>query len=380
MIVVLSAFITGFFRVSPAGANSPFYAEVLRVNTEQKQIKVSLMGSDRRKTVKYNDETLFYKKTRPQQQDFKAKPRDFKKGDTILVFSKNPVSPTPTAYEIWERRALLYKNGMIQTEVNLAGEITRADPGRRQYTITTFDQEKKRIKLGPSSRVIIDNRPGHPSDIRRGSKVYVVCRWKGFKEDEPGILQVYELLDNISYVIRKFREKFGVVLARGRVSGVNSSSKLIKVGGESGQAWSVHYDRKTRWIPATPRIKKPADFSGHRVIIFGEASGDGPRVARMVLNQIGVSSIFEVIARQGEIPGTVTLLAFGKLLSMNDNTMTIMHRGKKVKCRISRRTVFIKKGRRVSRESIQINDQVLVKGIYGRTSLALVVISFGRKD
>ena len=330
-----------------------------------------------RKIIQINPRTRFYRKTMPLPVDFNASISDFKAGDRIIVVSGNTSSTSISAREIWGDRAFAVRNGLIQTEKPFAGEILQFNPSGI-ITLRTFEGKIVKGKIIESTKIIFDDEEGQLSDIHPGSKVAIYCRWKGFAEDMPSIPDINELVDSQTYVIRKYSETFGTLLIKGRVTNVNIPGKIIKVATPGGIVSGISFSRLTRWIPATPKIKSPVDFYGYEVYIFGKPAGQRTPVAEMVMNTMGVNSIFQSLQVSGAgIKGAVSILAFGKVLYMDGNKMVVQTKEGKVRIKLLKRTIFLKKENRCRWNNIQKGEWVSVKGIYDDPPVALIVRSFG---
>ena len=359
-------------------AGSAFYAEIKSVNLSDSSITAVVQSNNRKVSIKYNPSTFFYKKTKPRQEDFTASIHDFRPGDVILVFSNNPESPSPIAVKIWDQRAVLCKLGLIQTEVRLAGEISDSREKAGVFILQTFDGARKKIRLTKESRVMADDIPGPLGNLKKGSKVMAVCRWRGFKEDEPEVLDVYEIMDSRTYVVVKYQEKFGSLLAKGMVQTVNTAAGTLKVTNERGESFNVTFGSYTRWIPATPRIKAPADFTGHNVLVFGKVSGQNSGNAGMIINQMAINSIFTTSVRMGEIPGSLSVLAFGELLSVDKNSITVQSGGQKIRIGVSENTEVFRNDKKIPPGALTAGERVVVKGVFRGAPSASVIISVGK--
>ncbi len=330
-----------------------------------------------RKSVQINSRTRFYRKTMPLPADFNATVADFKAGDRIIIVAGDISSASISAREIWGDRAFAVHNRLIQTEKPFAGEILQFNPSGI-VTLRTFEGKIIKGKIIESTKIIIDDEEGQISDIHPGSKVVLYCRWKGFVEDMPSIPDISELVDSKTYVIRKYGETFGTLIIRGRVTNVNIPDKIIKVATPDGIVSGISFSRLTRWITATPKIKSPADFSGYEVYIFGKPAGQNTPVAEMVMNTMGVNSIFQSLQVSGSgIKGAVSILAFGKVLYIDVNKIIVQTKEGKVRIKLLKRTIFLKKENRCAWKNVQKGEWVSVKGIYDDPPVALVVRSFG---
>ena len=332
----------------------------------------------RKKEIQYNRDTRFYKKTEPLPSDLAASITDFNVGDRITIITPNVSSHIPLAREIWGPKASAIKYGLIKTEMHFAGETLQFNPHNGIITLQTFDGKWIKAKLGENTRIIFNNEEGHFSDIHPGTKVEITCRWKGFLEDRPSIPYARELIDSKTYVIRKYSEKFGSLISMGKVTDVNIPKKYIEVASPSGLVTKVDFSRTTRWIPATPKIKSPEDFKGYEVYIFGNPVNQNQLAAKMVMNTMGVNSIFQSLQRSGGIKGAMQVLAFGRVLYVNRNSIIVQDQNRKVKMKLLGRTIFIKKGKRVNRENIGTGERILVFGMFDDPPVALIIRSFGK--
>lgn len=333
----------------------------------------------RKKRIKITRTTGFYKKLKPLPTDFKARLSQFEKGDRVYVISDNPESPTPTAKQVWGEKAYLVKNRVVSSGKSYAGKVKKFSVGTKLLSLLTFDGKNINLKLTGGTRIVFDNTKGRYADIRPGTKVVANCRWQGFIEDRPATPAVTELIDSRTFVTRKYREKFGPVVASGKVTDVNMKQKSIKVARPQGWIETISFDRRTRWIPATPKIKSPADFVGYPVYIFGLPHREKKSIARMVLNTMGLNTIFEVLLKEGEIRGALVNLAFGDIVAITDNYIIVLSRGRRAKIRLTGKTAYIgKSGKKISRSSIERGQRVLVEGIFGNPSSALRIRSFGK--
>jgi hypothetical protein len=330
-----------------------------------------------RKQILISPQTKFFKKTRPLPADFNATIRDFRAGDRIIVVSGDISPATITAGEIWGDRAFAVQKGLVQTEKSFAGEVLQYNPSGI-VTLRTFRGEVVKAKIVENTKIIFDNEEGQLSDVHPGSKVALYCRWKGFIEDMPSIPDVSEFMDSKTYVIRKYSETFGALLTRGRVTNVSIPGRSIKVATPDGIVANIGFSRLTRWIPATPKIKSPGDFNGYEVYIFGKPAEQAVPVADMVMNTMGVNSIFQSLQVSGTgIKGAVTVLAFGKVLYIDQSRIIVETKERNVRIRLLNKTIFLKKEARCQWNNIQKGEWVSVKGIYDDPPVALVVRSFG---
>ncbi|MCE1245694.1 MAG: DUF5666 domain-containing protein [Firmicutes bacterium] len=353
-----------------------FASKITGIDLSGKVIYVTT--GKQKKEVRFNDGTKFFRKSRPLPADFKSKPGEFRKNDIIYVFTDNPSSVTPVAKEIWEDRAFAVKNNLVQTEKLITGEVLSVKAASGILSLRTFDQKNQQLKISETTGVFFDNFPGHIVDLRPGTKVAVSCRWPGYEEDRPETPSAVEVMNSGTFVIRKFRERFGPLLGRGKVSGIDMSLKTIKISTGQGVTATVGFSGLTRWIPATPRIKTPADFNGYEVLIFGEERREKRSEARMVLNVIGINTIFQDIVNEGDIKGAVTILAFGDVVSIDNQSLVVFSREKKVTIKILKNTLFVKKGRKVALSQIEKGDRVLVEGIFDNPPVALRITDFGK--
>jgi hypothetical protein len=156
------------------------------------------------------------------------------------------------------------------------------------------------------------------------------------------------------------------------------SQKTIRISSDQGVSETVGFSGITRWIPATPKIKTPADFHGYEVLVFGQERREKRSEARMVINVIGINTIFQDVFNEGEIKGAVAILAFGDVLSVSGQNITVLHKDKKISIRITGKTLFIKKGRKATASSVERGDRVLVEGIFENPPVALRVTDFGK--
>lgn len=330
-----------------------------------------------RKVILINSRTRFFKKTMPLPADFNATIDDFKIGDRMIVVAGDTSPASISAREIWGDRAFAVRNGLIQTEKPFAGEILQFNPSGI-VTLRTFEGRIVKAKIIESTKIIFNDEEGQLSDIHPGSKVALYCRWKGFVEDMPSIPDISELIDSKTYVIRKYSETFGAMITRGRVTNVSIPDKTIKVATPDGIVTGIGFSRLTRWIPATPKIKSPADFNGYEVYIFGKPTSQSTPMAEMVMNTMGVNSIFQSLQVSGTgIKGAVSILAFGKVLYIDESKIVVQAKEGKVRIKLLRRTIFLKKETRCVWNNIQKGEWVSVKGIYDDPPVALVVRSFG---
>lgn len=363
----------GFVYGSPARALA---GKIKLIDSSGSQIVV-FTDEGVRKIILITPRTRFYRKTLPLPADFNASIGDFKTGDRIIIVAGETSPASITAREIWGDRAFAVRNGLIQTEKPFAGEILQFNPSGI-VTLRTFEGKIVKGKIVESTKIIFDDEEGQLSDIHPGSKVAIYCRWKGFVEDMPSIPDISELVDSQTYVIRKYSETFGTLITRGRVTNVNIPGKIIKVATPDGIVSGISFSRLTRWIPATPKIKSPADFDGYEVYIFGKPAGQNTPVAEMVMNTMGVNSIFQSLQVSGTgIKGAVSILAFGKVVYIDENKMIVQAKEGKVRIKLLKRTIFLKKENRCVWNNIQKGEWVSVKGIYDDPPVALVVRSFG---
>lgn len=358
-----------------------------RVNASANTIEIKLMKSDKKKILKVTELTKLYKKTGPGQlkpYQLKAKVSDFKKGDIVIATADSVDDRMIKANKIWDIKAFLVYTDQITTEVNWAGRITKIDPANRVISIVRMsNNEPARIKVIENAKIFYNGWPGKISDFKVGEQIAAVCRWPGFKEDRPDVVIGLKIQDTKSYVIHTFRDKFGPVLARGIVSAVDMKQKIIKVDEKVGTAQKVRFGGRTKWIPGTPNIKKPSDFVGYNVYIFGEAGREKTRTARQVINEEAIPALFQdIITSGGKVGGEISLLAMGELISLDSSRISVrVAGGEKVVCRIHKTTAFVHKGKRVSASDIDSGDWVMVRGIVTpgeQQDIALVVVSFGR--
>lgn len=353
-----------------------FVGRILEISSSGKTIIIKTKDNHK-KDVKLTPQTDYYKKTRPLPAEFKADLNDFKKDEWVYVISPNPDSPTPTATSIWDNRAFAVKTG-LQSEKAFAGEVKSFSMGRGVLSILTLDRKDLNLRVTSSTKILIDNREGRAADIRPGRKVVAYCRWPGFEEDIPDEPRIVELLDSMTFVIRKYQEKFGALISTGKVMSVNMKSKIIKVAAAQGYADQIDFSPRTRWIPATPKIKSPGDFKGYDVSIFGISGPENKMEAKLVLNNMGINEIFPAIIRDHEIQGAVTTLAFGDVIYIDGKAVEVFSKGRKVKIMLHKKTRFIKKGKTITYQQIKKGDRVKVQGLYGNPSIAILVISFGQ--
>ncbi len=375
--VIIAVFLlSGGIKTGFCAKKKGFVGKIKEIASSGKAIVV-VTRDKHRKDVKITPHTLFFKKKAPLPAKFKASINDFKKDEWVYVISNNPNSPTPTALSVWGNRAFAVQTG-LQSEKSFAGEVKSFSVGRGILVLNTLDRKNLNLMVTPSTKVIIDNKEGKIADIRPGRKVVAFCRWPGFEEDRPQSPRVMELLDSKTFVIRKYQEKFGALISSGKVLSVNLKSKVIKVASVHGYTDQIDFSKRTRWVPATPRIKSPRDFKGYNVSIFGSSGAEKKLEARMVLNNMGINEIFPAILRDHEIQGAITTLAFGDVAYIDGKTIEVFSKGRKVKIRLHKKTRFIRGGKQVAAGQIRKGDRVKVQGIYGNPSVAIMVISFGR--
>ncbi|MFP4498533.1 MAG: hypothetical protein ACLFQV_10015 [Vulcanimicrobiota bacterium] len=353
--------------------SKPFYAEVVSNQSSLGYIQVKTLDEGLLKKIKIDSNTLFYSKNQPRQKNFKAKPSEFQNGDVIVVFSNNPESNTPHAEEIWERKALFYKLGLVQIETILAGEIINRNNGGNEYTIKTFGNKVKRAYVTSETSGIFADKNLSSRNLKIGSKVALICRWPGFLEDEPPTLKIHKIMDSQSFVIEQLEEQFGPIIGWGKVKNVNMKEKKIYVTTRENKTKSAVYGSSTRWIPATPRIKSPADFVGYNTIIFGSPSSSS---AKMIINSIGLNSLFEVLIKKGELPGTLNILAFGKVVEAGGSFITVLSKDQRIRCRITAKTLFYQGDNKVTANSVSVGDKVLIKGIIEKEPIGLIINIF----
>jgi len=154
--------------------------------------------------------------------------------------------------------------------------------------------------------------------------------------------------------------------------------KTITFSSSQGVSETVGFSGMTRWIPATPKIKTPADFKGYEVLVFGGEKREKRSEARMVLNVIGINTIFQDIVNEGEIKGAVVILAFGDVVAVDAQNIVVESKGKRISIKILKNTLFVKKGRNAGVSAIEKGDRVLVEGIFDKPPVALRVTDFGK--
>jgi len=351
--------------------------KIHRIVDSGKRIIINIDGN-RKETIKISPSTRFYKKQRPLPSDMNAKLQDFSRGDRIHVFHWNTESSSPAAISVWGARAYAVKFMGIQTEKLFSGEVRSFKPRTGIVRLFTFDRKHIDLKITNSTAIIIDNEVGQLYDIRPGIKAAAYCRWLGFDEDRPRTPEAREFIDSSTFVIRKYAEKYGPLVANGKVVGVNIREKIIKVANPRGGLYTVSFSRITRWIPATPKIKSPVDFINYNVFIFGNPVRKGPSNGRMVMNVMVVNSFFQAAIRERELRGAKAILAYGEVLQINKKYIVVRSRNQKVKIRLGPKTIFHKKGKKIRWTDIFRGDRVLVKGIFGEPPIALIVRSFGK--
>jgi len=373
VIIILSCTIIQVFA-----AQKILIGKISRTNISRNEI-IIYTDNGRKKVIKIIKKTKLFKKLKPLPTDFKARLSHFKKRDRIYVITDNPESPTPIAKQVWEEKAYLVKNGVVSSGKSYAGKVKKFNIGTKLLSLLTFDGENINLKLTGKTRIFFDNVKGNYADIRPGTKVVANCRWRGFIEDRPPTPTVVELIDSRTFVIRKYREKFGPVVAKGKVTDVNTKRKDIKVAWKKGWIETVVFNKRTRWIPSTPKIRTPVDFVGYSVYVFGLQRREKKSIARMVLNTMGLNTIFEILLKEGEIRGALVNLAFGDVVAITDNYIIVLSRGRRVKIRLTSKTAFIgKSGKKINRSSIERGYRVFVQGIFGNPPVALRIRSFGK--
>ncbi|MCD4785873.1 MAG: hypothetical protein K8T10_18805 [Candidatus Eremiobacteraeota bacterium] len=377
-ILVLILLILSLTTLHTLAAKKILIGKISSVNISVQEI-VIYTDKGRKKRVKITKTTRLYKKLKPLPTDYRARLSQFKKGNRVYVISDNPESPTPIAKQVWGEKAYLVKNGVISSGKSYAGKVKKFSAGTKLLSLLTFDGKNINLKLTGRTRIIFDNVKGRYADIRSGTKVVANCRWPGFIEDRPATPVVTELIDSRTFVTRRYREKYGPVVAKGKVTDVNLKQKSIKVARAQGWIETIIFNRRTRWIPATPRIKSPVDFAGYPVYIFGSPHREKKSIARMVLNTMGLNTIFEALLKEGEIRGALVNIAFGDIVAITDNYLIVLSRGRRIKIRLTKKTAYFgKSGKSINKSSLERGHRVLIKGIFGNPSIALRIRSFGK--
>lgn len=377
--ICLLLFVFFFLSAEKAVCASPqgFSGRIIRIESHRNLLVVRT-DDNRNKEVRITPQTKIYKKIRPLPAPLDASLQDLKAGERVYVLSHNAESPTPTAVSIWENRAFAVRVIGVQAEKPFTGEVRSFRSGEGLLTLHTIDGELTNLRVTGSTQLVFDDNPGHRSDIRPGNKVIALCRWQGFEEDMPQIPVVIELIDSSTYVIRRYREKFGPLISRGRVMEVNLKDRIIKVASAQGQVDSISFKADTRWIPASPRIKTPADFAGYTVYVFGASKMGESMEAGMVMNIMGLNNIYQALVRERQVQGAIANLAFGDVLGINPGWIEVMHKGNRVRIRLVGSTVYLLHGRQGDISQIKRGDRVLIQGVYGDPSIAVVVKSFGK--
>ncbi len=262
--------------------------------------------------------------------------------------------------------------GHIQTEQLVTGEIVSINHQSRTINLKTFGGSLATLNLPLGIPLFINDAPSSIEELGRGDKVAMVCRWQGLDSDRPDILMVHLAMDGRTFVLRNLALEYGGLISPGRVVEVDPSKRIMTISLGKGVTCSVSYDDNTRWIPATSRIQSVSDFIGHRVFVFGPDDGNGK--ARMVLNELGVVSMFELMARQGRFIKPSLILASGPVVDIEESYLTVKREDGPIKIFTPGRTAFIRNNRLIDRKNINPGDQVMVKGTMGRHMVASEVI------
>ncbi len=390
-VLVLISLLLGFAYANPKYVKvkrvPSVKGVVKKVNPSANTIEITLLNTDKTKILKITPTTKLYKKTKAGQlkpYELKAKISDFKKGDKIIATVESTQGRLLKAKKVWDIRAFLVYTGQISTEADWAGVIKKIDKGRSIITIGVIGENRDaNIQINKYSKVYVNDKKATIADFRVGTPIVAICRWPGYKEDMPKVVWGVEVKDAKTYVIHTFRDKFGPVVAKGTVVAVDMNKKIIKVGEPDGISKMVRFNRATRFIPGTSKIKKPSDFVGYSVYIFGKSSEEKIPLATQIINEEAISSLFEdILTSKGHVGGEITLLAMGELISLDSSRISVrVAGGKKVVCKIHPKTAFVYKGKQVSPSKISTGDWVMVKGVItppNTPNIALVVVSFGR--
>ncbi|MCD4782369.1 MAG: hypothetical protein K8T10_00920 [Candidatus Eremiobacteraeota bacterium] len=338
------------------------------------------------KILKVSPLTKLYYKKRGGQLDataLRAKISDFKKGDSIIAIAKSVEGRVIPVDEIWETRAFLAYTGSISTEVEYKGTVEEVNKTKKTLRIRNIaDKKSVSISVGKITKISVKNRPGNLPSIKKGDKVYIRCRWRGYLEDKPAVIPAVEITDAATYVIHTMRQRFGPVIGHGKVLAMDMKKKTIKIGTAGGSAKTISFITSTKWVFGTSKIKSPKDLVGIKVYAFGKAAREKKSVALEVVNENALPGLFDYLVKTGgKVGGQRTVLGLGQLLSLDSSRVSVkIAGGRHVSCKLHKKAVFIRKGKKVKMSDIRIGDWVKLEGFItprSKKDIAVVVISFG---
>jgi len=338
------------------------------------------------KILKITPLTKLYYKKKAGQLDaiaLKAKIKDFKKGDTIIATAKSVEGRVIPIDSIWDTRAFLVYTGSISTEVEYKGTVEDVNKTKKTIRIKNIEDNKQvTLSLNKNTKVEVDNKPGNIANIKKGKKIYARCRWRGYVEDKPDIIPAVEIKDALTYVIHTTRKRFGPVIAHGKVLAIDMKKKTIKIGGGGGSAKTISFLASTKWVFGTSKIKSPKDLVGVRVYAFGKAAREKKEIALEVIKETALPGLFDYLVKTGgKVGGERAVLALGQLISLDSSRVAVkVAGGRHIACKLHKKAIFIRRGKKVKMSDIRVGDWVKVEGfITPRTQkdIAVVVISFG---
>ena len=377
IIITLITFFFGSAATGVPARDKPpadmIWGQLASVDHEKKTLLIQPPGKKQPITISFDKNTLFFSGAAPAAQAGSADPEVMPPGVRVVAITSAEGAHI-NALQVWSHRAYLVNKGLIQTEKLITGEVIRVYPEQGLIHLQTFQGNEMKLELAPSAPVMINNNPKTITDLEKGAKVALVCRWNGFEKNRPGTLKAYIVMDGRSFVIRNLALEYGGLLSDGRVLKVEPDKKIMTVSLRKGASFKARYNKETHWLPATSRIRNTVDFTGFRVLIFGPSNGKGRGTARMVLNELGVVSMFELMARKGRFVRPTLILASGPVEGIGKNHLTVKRGGETVKIFTPSRTVFVRNNRKINRSDLIPGEQVLIKGTMGRHPVASEVI------
>lgn len=338
------------------------------------------------KILKISPLTKLYYKKRAGQLDaatLRGKLSDFKKGDNIIAKAKSVKGRVIPVDEVWETRAFLAYTGSISIEVEYKGTVEEIDKTKKTLRIRNIkDNKSVPISVSKNTMIAVKNKLGNLPDIKKGDKVYIRCRWRGYPEDKPKVIPAVEIKDAVTYVIHTMRKRFGPIIGHGKVLAIDMKKKTMKIGTASGSAKTISFLTSTKWVFGTSKIKSPKDLVGVKVYAFGKSSREKKAIAMEVINENALPGLFEYLAKSGgKVGGQRAVLGLGQLLSLDSSRVSIkIVGGRHIACKLHKKAIFIRKGKKVKMSDIHIGDWVKVEGFITpktKKDIAVVIISFG---